>query len=193
MIGFLFTAMKESSPLDFLQGKERKAYMTAREIASSEKVFVECLGLVCDDFRQALKSASRGNQELIMPEGELNKILNYLPQLYNLNQDLLRDFESRVNNWMTNPKIADVIVRKGPFLKMFSAYVRDFQGQMTYLDECVQRYPKFGSIVKQFELSEKCKNLTLKHYMLKPVQVQTKRHSPLYFYPFSVYIAITAI
>lgn len=149
--------------------------MTAREIASSEKVFVECLGLVCDDFRQALKSASQGDQELIIPEGELSKILHYLPQLYNLNQDLLKDFESRVSDWQTNPKIADVIVRKGPFLKMFSAYIREFQSQVSYLDECAQKYPKFGVFIKQFQQSEKCKNLSLKHYMLKPVQVKSER------------------
>lgn len=167
---FGFKTVKEPSPLDFLQGKERKAYMTAREIASSERVFVECLGILCVDFRNALKSASE--RDHVLPENELNKILSYLPQLYNLNQELLRDFEARVNDWSCNPKIADVIVRKGPFLKMFSAYIRDFHSQSFLLDECVQKYPKFGAVVKQFELSERCKNLSLKHYMLKPVQVK---------------------
>lgn len=158
-----------------LEGKERKAYMTAKEIASSERVFVDCLRLICDDFRQAVKEAaigSNGRDTLhpVIPEAELNKILNYLPQLQNLNHELLNDFELRLQNWSTQPKIADVIVRKGPFLKLYSAYIRDFQSQSAQLEECIQRYPRFAKVLKQFEQSGRCKSLSLKHYMLKPVQ-----------------------
>ena len=156
-----------------LEGKERKAYMTAKEIASSERVFVDCLRLICVDFRTVVKEAgnSKDNLAPIIPEAELNKILNYLPQLQNLNCELLNDFELRLRHWSTQPKISDVIVRKGPFLKLYSAYIRDFQSQSALLDECVQKYPRFGKVLKQFEQSERCKNLSLKHYMLKPVQV----------------------
>ncbi|XP_057365372.1 FYVE, RhoGEF and PH domain-containing protein 5-like [Daphnia carinata] len=158
-----------------LEGKERKAYMTAKEIASSERVFVDCLRLICDDFRQAVKDAaigSNGRDTLhpVIPEAELNKILNYLPQLQNLNHELLNDFELRLKNWSTQPKIADVIVRKGPFLKLYSAYIRDFQSQSAQLEECIQKYPRFAKVLKQFEQSGRCKSLSLKHYMLKPVQ-----------------------
>lgn len=156
-----------------LDGKEKKAYMTAQEIASSERVFVDCLRLMCVDFREAVKSASTGKDSMspIIPESELNKILNYLPQLQNLNHELLSDFEMRLRNWSSLPKISDVIVRKGPFLKLYSSYIRDFQSQSALLEECVQKYPRFGKFLKQFESSARCKSLSLKHYMLKPVQV----------------------
>lgn len=159
-----------------LDAKERKAYMTAKEIASSERIFVDCLRLICVDFRTAVKEASSGSNTRdtmvpIIPEAELNKILNYLPQLQNLNHELLNDFELRLRNWSTHPKIADVIIRKGPFLKLYSAYIRDFQSQTALLEECVQKYPRFGKLLKKFEQSERCKSLSLKHYMLKPVQV----------------------
>lgn len=159
-----------------LDVKERKAYMTAKEIASSERVFVDCLRLICVDFRNAVKEAAVGINSKeqttpIIPEADLNKILNYLPQLQNLNHELLSDFELRLRNWSTLPKIADVIVRKGPFLKLYSAYIRDFQSQSALLEECVQKYPRFGKLLKQFEQSERCKNLSVKHYLLKPVQV----------------------
>ena len=153
-----------------LQGKEKKAYLTAKEIASSERVFVDCLRLICVDFRAAVTQASTANGSPIIPEADLNKILSYLPHLQNLNQELLGDFELRLSQWSTLPKICDVIVRKGPFLKLYSAYIRDFQSQSALLDECVQKYPRFGKTLKEFELSDRCKCLSLKHYMLKPVQ-----------------------
>ena len=153
-----------------LEGMEKKAYLTAREIASSERVFVDCLRLICVDFRAAVTKASTANGSPIIPEVDLNKILSYLPHLQNLNQELLNDFDLRLSQWTTLPKICDVIVRKGPFLKLYSAYIRDFQSQSALLDECVQKYPRFGKTLKEFEISERCKCLSLKHYMLKPVQ-----------------------
>ena len=62
-----------------------------------------------------------------------------------LNEDLLRDFQERINNWNNHKKIADVIVKS-------------------------QRYPKFVKLVKEFEKLPRCQNLKLKHFMLKPVQ-----------------------
>lgn len=155
-----------------LDGRAKKAYLTAREICSSERVFVDCLRLICQDFRVAVQAEADPNAKgtQAIPDVELNKILSYLPQLLNLNEELLGDFELRVRNWCSEPRIADVIVRKGPFLKLFSAYIRDFQAQCALLDECVLKYPRFGKILKQFEMSERCQKLSLKQYMLKPVQ-----------------------
>jgi len=152
-----------------LQGEEKKAYLTAREIASSERAFVDCLHLICIDFRTAVLKASR-KSSLIIPEADLNKILSYLPHLQNLNQELLNDFEERVNNWLQQPKIADVLLRKGPFLKLYSAYIHDFQNQSALLDECVQKYPQFAEALHQFEMSERCRGLSLKHHIIKPIQ-----------------------
>lgn len=167
------SASESEDPLRHsLEGKERKAYLTAKEIASSERVFVDCLRLICVDFRKAVTEASAagGREGPVIPEADLNRILSYLPHLQNLNEELLGDFELRLARWAVEPKIADVIVRKGPFLKLYSAYIRDFQAQSALLDECVQKYPRFGKTLKEFEMSERCKNLKLKTYMLKPVQ-----------------------
>ena len=145
-----------------LQGEEKKAYLTAREIATSEQVFVDCLHLICIDFRNFVSDS--------IPETDLNKILSYLPHLQNLNEDLLGDFENRIDNWMTLPTIADVFLRKGPFLKLYSAYINDFQSQSALLDECVLKYPKFAEALKGFEMSDRCRGLSLKHHIIKPIQ-----------------------
>ena len=154
-----------------LEGKAKKAYLTACEICSSERIFVDCLRLICDDFRAAVQAANaEGTKGAVIPDGELNRILSYLPHLQNLNQELLDDFELRIRNWIENPRIADVIIRKGPFLKLYSAYIRDFQAQTLLLEECIQKYSRFAKTLRQFEATERCKSLSLKHYMLKPIQ-----------------------
>jgi FYVE/RhoGEF/PH domain-containing protein 5/6 len=87
-----------------------------------------------------------------------------------LNEDLLRDFEERVAGWDALPKIADVIVRKGPYLKLYTVYIRDFSAMNFHFEEVCARHPKFGRLVREFEKRPRCAHLRLQHFMLKPVQ-----------------------
>ncbi|XP_069694578.1 uncharacterized protein [Periplaneta americana] len=149
---------------------EKKAFYIAQELMTSERVFIDVLKLLSMDFRQAVNASSSEHKYSVIPNADLCKILNSLPQLQSLNEDLLRDLEHRISNWNEIKKIADVIVKKGPFLKLYTSYIQNFESQCSYLDECCQKYPKFAKVVKEFEASPRCQKLSLKHYMLKPVQ-----------------------
>lgn len=78
--------------------------------------------------------------------------------------------EERIADWEKHKKISDVIVRKGPFLKLYSAYIKEFECQCEHLDYCCDTYSAFSKAVKHFEASARCNKLQIKHYMLKPVQ-----------------------
>ena len=83
-------------------------------------------------------------QTYILQKFLLSLLQSNLPELQTLNEDLLQDFEDRVENWDTLKKIADVIVKKGPFLKLYTTYIREFSSVNYHLDDCCQRFPKFG-------------------------------------------------
>ncbi|XP_075218258.1 FYVE, RhoGEF and PH domain-containing protein 6-like isoform X2 [Lycorma delicatula] len=150
--------------------KQRKAFFVAQELMTSEKVFIDVLKLLCFDFKNSLKVYCKDFKSPVIPEDEFDKIIASLPQLLSLSQDLLFDLESRINDWSKLPKISDVIVKKGPFLKLFSVYIQNFESQCNHLDDCCHKYPRFAKAMKSFELSDRCKKLSVKHYMLKPVQ-----------------------
>lgn len=150
--------------------QDKKAFYIAEELMTSERAFIDVLKLLNIDFRQAVHAVAARQRYPVIPDAELDKILNSLPQLQSLNEDLLRDLENRINNWNCVKKIGDVIVRKGPFLKLYTSYIQNFESQCVYLEECCQKYPRFAKVVKQFEASPRCQKLSLKHYMLKPVQ-----------------------
>lgn len=150
--------------------KKTKAFFIAQELMTSEKVFINVLKLLNVDFREAVQNACKEQQSQIIPEEDLGKIINSLPQLQSLNEDLLRDLENRIENWNSLSKIADVIVRKGPFLKLYTTYIQNFEAQCNHLDDCCQKYPKFAKVVKEFEALPLCQKLSIKHFMLKPVQ-----------------------
>ncbi|XP_053572866.1 FYVE, RhoGEF and PH domain-containing protein 6 [Bombina bombina] len=151
-------------------GQKTKLYHIAKEIMSSEKAFVDALKLLHIDFRYAVAQTSKQLGKPVVEDKVLNQILYYLPQLYELNCDVLRELEERMSPWNENQKIADIFVKKGPYLKMYSTYIREFDRNVALLDEQCKKNPSFAGVVKDFEMSPRCANLALKHYLLKPVQ-----------------------
>ncbi|XP_068132896.1 FYVE, RhoGEF and PH domain-containing protein 6 [Hyperolius riggenbachi] len=147
-----------------------KVYYIAKEIMTSEKVFVDVLKLLHIDFRCAVAQASKNLGKPVIEDRILNQILYYLPQLYELNRDVLRELQERMAQWNEQQKIADIFVKKGPYLKMYSTYIREFDRNVTLLDEQCKKNTAFAGVVKDFEMSPRCANLALKHYLLKPVQ-----------------------
>lgn len=150
--------------------KRKKVVHIAQEIMSSEKVFVDVLKLLHIDFRDAVAKATRQNGKAIVDERILSQILYYLPQLYELNKDLLKELEERVAHWGDHQRLSDIFVKKGPYLKMYSTYIRQFDKNVSLLDEQCRKNPAFAAVVREFEMSPRCANLALKHYLLKPVQ-----------------------
>ncbi|KAM6961713.1 FYVE, RhoGEF and PH domain-containing protein 6-like [Tautogolabrus adspersus] len=150
--------------------KRKKVVHIAQEIMSSEKVFVDVLKLLHIDFRDAVAKATRQNGKPVVDERILSQILYYLPQLYQLNRDLLRELEERVAHWSDHQRLSDIFVQKGPYLKMYSTYIRQFDNNVALLDEQCRKNTAFAAIVKEFEMSPRCASLALKHYLLKPVQ-----------------------
>ncbi|XP_023364979.1 FYVE, RhoGEF and PH domain-containing protein 6 isoform X1 [Otolemur garnettii] len=164
----------EADPLEDKQGEDNgmksKVHHIAKEIMSSEKVFVDVLKLLHIDFRDAVAHVSRQLGKPVIEDRILNQILYYLPQLYELNRDLLKELEERMLNWTEQQRIADIFVKKGPYLKMYSTYIKEFDKNIALLDEQCKKNPGFAAIVREFEMSPRCANLALKHYLLKPVQ-----------------------
>ncbi|NXP59739.1 FGD6 protein, partial [Chloropsis cyanopogon] len=157
-------------------GKKTKVYHIAKEIMSSEKAVhswqggVSVLFVLRQDFRDAVAHASRQLGKPVIEDRILNQILYYLPQLYELNRDLLRELEERLSHWLEHQRIADIFVKKGPYLKMYSTYIKEFDKNVALLDEQCKKNAGFASVVKDFEMSPRCASLALKHYLLKPVQ-----------------------
>ncbi|GFT90680.1 FYVE, RhoGEF and PH domain-containing protein 6 [Nephila pilipes] len=153
-----------------LKRKRNKIFYIAREILTSEEVFVDTLKLLNVDFKAAIEAANKQKNSPVVPDEVLSQILNHLPQLQQLNENLLMELKDRIDNWDKMGKIADVIVKIGPFLKLYSWYIHDFESNVSLLEESKKKYPPFAQVVKEFEASSRCKRLALNHFMLKPIQ-----------------------
>ncbi|XP_013395110.1 uncharacterized protein LOC106162376 [Lingula anatina] len=152
------------------QPKRSKIYYIAKEMMTSEKVFVEVLKLLNVEFRNFITEMTTEMNRTVIPNPLLCQLLNYLPQLEDFNEDLLKDLTSRVENWDEDPRIADIFVKKGPFLKLYTTYIREYEHTSKRFDEACKEYPLFAEAVKKFEAKDCCASLNLKAYMLKPIQ-----------------------
>lgn len=150
--------------------RKRKCMYIARELASSEQVFVDALHLLNQDFREAVHAASQERGSPIVPDEVLEQILNHLPHLVDLNEELLGQLQERVDNWEGREQVADVLIKMGPFLKLYSSYIKDFSNTTAALEEAKRKYPEFLKVVRNFEQSPRCRQLSLQQYMLKPIQ-----------------------
>jgi FYVE/RhoGEF/PH domain-containing protein 5/6 len=122
------------------------------------------------EFRNFIQEERQKSNSVLLPTEDLLKIFSNLPELLMLNSELLGDFENRVQNWSKTKKIRDIIVSKGPYLKLYTAYAKNFSAMSSHFEECCKKYPTFGKLVKEFEKFPQCRNLKLSHYLLKPVQ-----------------------
>lgn len=49
-------------------------------------------------------------------------------------------------------RIADIFVKKGPYLKMYSTYIKEFDKNIALLDEQCKKNPGFAAVVRDFEV-----------------------------------------
>ena len=99
----------ESELSDDLQDR---TYLAAKEIYTTEKAFNQILHYLYVDFREHILELE------ILPVAEFEKIFSNIVQIRVVSDALLKELEERIENWdVETSKIADILVRVGPFLK----------------------------------------------------------------------------
>lgn len=53
-------------------------------------------------------------------------------------------------------QIADIFLKNGPFLKMYSTYIREFDKNVALLEDQTKKNAAFGAVVKEFEVMLPC-------------------------------------
>ena len=153
-----------------IQKKSRLLYDSAREIMTSEKSFLEVLKLINVDFKTFAEERLDGKKSNKLPKQEISVIFKNMPQMLTLSEEFLHDFEDRIKNWDSEPKIADIFVKKGPYLRIHKTYIDAYDNMSEHFKKCCQKYPKFQKIVEEFENLPKCKNLKLSFYLITPAK-----------------------
>ncbi|XP_015202862.1 FYVE, RhoGEF and PH domain-containing protein 5b [Lepisosteus oculatus] len=161
-------SLVESSQERQIDGQSRAFYI-AKDLMDSENTHVKALKLLHEDFRNAVMSAVTEAGDPVLEEDKLCEILSELPQIYQFHQDILSDLESRIANWEEYQRIADVLLSRRLQFNIFTPYITQYDRNMALLEECCQKSLAFSLVVKQFEQSPACGNVSLQHQLLKVI------------------------
>ena len=126
------------------------------------------------DFRNFI--TEQNENDMIVPQLKFEEIFGNMTSLRSLSNDLLKDFRECIENWSEpyNCKIAHVLVKKGPYLKMFAGYCKDHYKNMPLIHELITVYPKFKEALIEFEKKDCCRKLPITSFFDVPVQRITK-------------------
>jgi len=156
----------EKQSIDVLNQPKSKniLFHIANELMTSELDYVANLKLICEDFPKFIIESSHQVAHL-----SINNFSN-LPQIYNLSQDLSQEFQFRINSWDQHGKIADIFLRHASHFNIYLPYLENFSNMNKHFDDCCSNNPQYRNICISFEKLPECRNLKIKHFLLKPVQ-----------------------
>ena len=104
-----------------------------------------------------------------VPQARINNF-NNLPEIYNLSRDLSQEFEYRIKFWDEHRKISDIFLHYRSHFNIYLPYLQNFSLMNKHFDECCSNNSQFRNVCINFEKLPKCRNLKVKHFLLKPVQ-----------------------
>ncbi|CAG8502203.1 874_t:CDS:10 [Paraglomus brasilianum] len=160
----------------------QKRQSIALEILTTERHYVECLQLLERLFLRPLVDSLKTSYP-ILSESCIKGIFSNLKELINVNTELLRELEERIagigekrsselNLWSNDEDacVGDIFLNLGPFLKMYSIYVNNFNSALALIDEQLKSNPAFAAFLRDIIKTGQCKGLTFQAYLIMPVQ-----------------------
>ena len=170
----LSSRQQEAVVVNETEKRAMRAYLAAEEIMTSEKTYVDVLKIL-DEFRRSAEETFPENSSFRVyvgggSVGGQKTFFSVIPTLLELNCHLLEEFEDRIKNWESRRKIADVLVAKAQFLKIYSTYIENFQQSRTLFEKSIKKFPPFSKFLNEFEKRPDCQGLRILSHMLAPIQ-----------------------
>ncbi|XP_024126077.1 FYVE, RhoGEF and PH domain-containing protein 5 isoform X1 [Oryzias melastigma] len=152
-----------------IDGRSRAFYI-AKELVDSERLHVNALKHIQEDFRSAVAEAVNAEGEPVLEEQRLGEILNVLPQVYSLHCSILADMEERIMQWEESQKMVEAILSRQDDFGVFDTYICQYDRSMSLLKQSCRNNPAFAGIVKKFETrGAEESEVPLKHQLLQVI------------------------
>ncbi|XP_076813794.1 FYVE, RhoGEF and PH domain-containing protein 2-like isoform X2 [Clavelina lepadiformis] len=146
-----------------------KLHFIAKELLSTEEVYVDTLHLIDQVFHKKLQAEALIRD--IIPEAEVNKIFGHVSAIYQFHlKFLLPQIKERLDNWDNNPQIGDVMMQAGPFLKIYATYTQNYKESLKTLDHWLKKSKHFSYLVHSITTKTIYPSLPLQAHMVTPIQ-----------------------
>eukprot|EP00095_Tigriopus_kingsejongensis_P002275 maker-scaffold365_size194585-snap-gene-0.22 protein:Tk02275 transcript:maker-scaffold365_size194585-snap-gene-0.22-mRNA-1 annotation:"and ph domain-containing protein 4" len=152
--------------------KLEKAHRIATELLTTEEQYVTILHLIDQVFHFRVDQENR-SQNLFPPE-TIPQMFANIKSIYKFHAEfLLPQLRERMDQWHVSEehqRIGDIFVKFSPFFKMYTEYVKNFDNAISTINSLYQKTSKFATIMDEIHAMPDCRNLSLQHHMLTPIQ-----------------------
>ncbi|ELR18659.1 RhoGEF domain containing protein [Acanthamoeba castellanii str. Neff] len=143
--------------------KQRQRNRVINEIVNTERDYVQDLKIMLTLFRMPL------DEEGILTKEELSTIFSNLSMLLHVNSELYDDISKRVKE-TNGEELGQCFVLLADYLKMYSQYCSNQAAAREAVVNASKTNPRFRAFQEKMAVNPELNGLTLRDYLIKPVQ-----------------------
>ncbi|KAL6052170.1 Protein T2 [Balamuthia mandrillaris] len=170
-------SQRMSRPLDLRAEHEKEnRNNVAKELLTTERNYVNCLNLIMQQFQQPLQKAADAEKEAdrFITKTEVKSLFSQVEIIRAYNAQLLARLERRMDDWSDESIIGDIFIEMSAFLKVYGAYVANYESAMQTLSSLKQKSKKFREFLEaENQKNNKCKQYLgweIESFLITPVQ-----------------------
>ncbi|CAG8545606.1 10159_t:CDS:2 [Acaulospora colombiana] len=161
-----------------MAAKNRKRGAAVREIVTTERTYVDGLNKCVEYFLKPLRdSCQKSNHrhtllsaKPVVTLDEISLIFGNIEMILSLHQQLLKSLEERCSKWSSTELISDIFLQNAPFLKMYTAYVRDFARAIQLTERLKKGNKDFRKFLQSAQAKPELGGLPFNSYLSLPIQ-----------------------
>jgi len=131
-------------------------------------------------YKKPLEGSSASLKPILAKE-EVEALFSNVELILNLNKELLKRIQKKMETWTDTTVIGDVFLTISPFLKSYTQYCNNYPNAMGLYNKKKTTHQKFGKFIET--MRPQTGNLELSSYFLLPVQ-RIPRYKMLLQVPF---------
>lgn len=145
----------------------------AREIYSSELVYVQSLGVTIDVFLKPLRRAAEQSKPIIL-SADIASVFGNLEEIYAYHLQMVSKLESRITRWNIETQIGDTFLdMKQDFIMLYSSYINHYDQALETIGRC-KDLKTWRAFIQRCNQHPECGGLSLESFLILPVQRVTR-------------------
>lgn len=145
---------------------KRKRTEIAREILSTEASYVRSLNVLVNVYMTTLESFG----EEIVPASKIRSIFSEIKVILSYNEFILKGLQERMENWYSEgQRLGDIFLRLTDFLKVYTAYVNNYNNSVNTLQE-ISQIPEVAQALQECRNRKETGGMEIQSYLIMPIQ-----------------------
>jgi hypothetical protein len=145
----------------------RKRNEIVKEILTTEDKYVKQLTVLVNVYMKALESLG----ESLLPAAKIRSIFSEIKVIVSYNTVILNMLQARVQKWFESEQVlGDIFLRFTDFLKVYTAYVNNYNESMSTMQDQMINNPAFSEAMQQSREHPSVAGMEMSSYLIMPIQ-----------------------